>query len=377
MSQFVFLQREWPAVFEAAGRAEAGVHADPRTACFYARRALELAVAWTYKHDPGLKLPYQDNLSALIHEPSFKQTAGEAVFSKARVIVTLGNRAVHSHRAIPTDDAMVAVRELFHVAYWLARTYGRVSRPAPGLAFDAGALPKAPPVRGQTAEQLQRLEASLRERDEKLAVLLADKTALDEELKRLRAEVAAAKQAAALLPDTHDYSEAETRDYFIDLLLKEVGWPLDQPRDREFEVSGMPNEKGVGFVDYVLWGDDGRPLGLVEAKRTRRDARVGQQQAQLYADCLERQFGQRPLIFYSNGYEHWLWDDTRYPPRAVQGFYKKAELELATQRRSTRKPLAAGEIDSAIVERYYQTRGIRRIAEAFERDHDRKALVVM
>ena len=169
----------------------------------------------------------------------------------------------------------------------------------------------------------------MRERDESLAALLADKTALDEELKRLRAEVAAAKQAAAAQPDTHDYSEAETRDYFIDLLLKEAGWPLDQARDREFEVSGMPNEQGKGFVDYVLWGDDGKPLGLVEAKRTRRDARVGQQQAKLYADCLERQFGQRPVIFYSNGYEHWIWDDTRYPPRAVQGFYKKAELELA------------------------------------------------
>jgi len=377
VSNFVFLQREWSAVFDAAARAEAAVHADPRSACFYARRALELAVAWAYKYDPALKLPYQDNLSALIHDPSFKEAAGEAVFSKARVINTLGNRAVHGHRVIPLDDAMVAVRELFHVTYWLARTYGRAARPAPGLAFDATALPRAAPVRGQTSEQLQQLEAGLRERDEKLAALLADKTTLDEELKRLRAEVAAAKQAATAQPDTHDYSEAETRDYFIDLLLKEAGWPLDQTRDREFEISGMPNKEGKGFVDYVLWGDDGKPLGLVEAKRTRRDARVGQQQAKLYADCLERQFGQRPLIFYSNGYEHWLWGDTNYPPRAVQGFYKKAELELAIQRRGTRKPLAEGEINPAIVERYYQTRGIRRIAEAFERDHDRKALVVM
>ena len=377
MTQFAFLQREWPSVFDAAGRAETAVHADPRTACFYARRALELAVAWAYKYDPGLKLPYQDNLSALIHDPSFKQTAGEAVFSKARVIVTLGNRAVHSHRAIPSDDALVAVRELFHVAYWLARTYGRVARPAPGLTFDASALPRATPAPKQDAEQLQRLEASLRERDEKLAALLSDKSALDEELKRLRAEVAAAKKAAAAQPDTHDYSEAQTRDYFIDLLLKEAGWPLDQARDREWEVSGMPNKDGTGFVDYVLWGDDGKPLGLVEAKRARRDARVGQQQAKLYADCLERQFGQRPIIFYSNGYEHWLWDDTNYPPRAVQGFYKKTELELLIQRRSTRKPLATAEVNPAIVERYYQTRGIRRIAEALERDHDRKALVVM
>src|SRR5688572_20912935 len=345
-------------------------------ACFYARRALELTVAWAYKHDQALKLPYDDKISALIHEPSFKQTAGEAIFSKARIINTLGNRAVHGARAIPTDDALASIRELFHVCYWLARTYGRVERPA-NLAFDANAIPKPSPGPKQTQDQLQRLDGQLRERDEKLAVLLADHAALDEELKRLRAEVAAAKEAAAAQPDTHDYSEAETRDYFIDLLLKEAGWALDQPRDREFEVAGMPNNQGKGFVDYVLWGDDGKPLGLVEAKRTRRDSRVGQQQAKLYADCLEQQFGQRPLIFYSNGYEHWLWDDTNYPPRAVQGFYKKAELELAIQRRSTRKPLVAADISPTIVERYYQTRGIRRIAESFERDYDRKALVVM
>jgi len=377
MSQFTFLQREWSAVFEAVAKAEAAVHADSRTACFYARRALELAVSWAYKHDAALKLPYQDNLSALIHEPSFKQAAGEAVFSKARVINTLGNRAVHSHRPVPEADALAAVRELFHVAYWFARSYGRVGRPAPGLTFDPTALPRPAAAPQQTAEQLRTLEEELRERDEKLATLLADKGALDEELKRLRSEVAEAKKAAAAQPDTHDYSEAETRDYFIDLLLKEAGWPLDQPRDREFEVSGMPNEQGKGFVDYVLWGDDGKPLGLVEAKRTRRDARVGQQQAKLYADCLERQFGQRPIIFYSNGYEHWLWDDTRYPPRRVQGFYKKVELELLIQRRTTRRPLAAAPIRAEIVERHYQTRAIRRMAEAFERDHDRKALLVM
>jgi type I restriction enzyme, R subunit len=377
LSHFAFLEREWPDVHEAAVRAESGAIPDPRTACFYARRALELAVAWAYKHDASLKVPYQDNLSALIHDPSFKNTAGEAVFSKARVIATLGNRAVHSHRAIPADDAVVAVRELFHVTYWRARTYGRVARPAPGLAFDGGALPRTAALPKQTADQLELLEASLRERDENLAQLFSDKLALDAELVRLREEIAEAKKAAAAHPDTHDYSEAETRDYFIDLLLKEAGWALDQPRDRELEVTGMPNKDGRGFVDYVLWGDDGRPLGIVEAKRTRRDARVGQQQAKLYADCLEARFGQRPVIFYSNGYEHWIWDDHSYPPRQVQGFYKKAELELLVQRRTSRKSLATAEINAAIVERYYQTRGIRRIAEAFERDHECKALIVM
>ena len=162
MSTFDFLQHEWPAICEAAGKAALHVHADPRTSCFYARRALELAVNWTYKYDSSLRLPYQDNLSALIHDPSFKQAAGEAVFSKAKVIVTLGNRAVHHHRAIPEGDALVSVRELFHVSYWLARTYGRTNRPAPGLVFDVNKLPKAASASKQTGEQLQKLEATLR-----------------------------------------------------------------------------------------------------------------------------------------------------------------------------------------------------------------------
>ena len=130
-------------------------------------------------------------------------------------------------------------------------------------------------------------------------------------------------------------------------------------------------------MDYVLWGDDGKPLGLVEAKRTKKSAQAGQQQAKLYADCLEKQFGQGPVIFYSNGYEHWLWDDQFYPPRSVQGFLKKEELERLIQRRTTRLPLASSVIDEATVERYYQTRAIRRIGERFEQDRQRKALLVM
>ncbi|MFA5916563.1 MAG: DEAD/DEAH box helicase family protein, partial [Burkholderiales bacterium] len=377
MSNFAFLAAEWPDLHDAAGKAESLAHADARAACFYARRTLELAVHWLYKHDPALKLPYQDHLSALIHEPTFREAVGPAVFAKVRVLKELGNLAVHSHKPVRQFDSIAATRELFHFCFWLARTYARGSKPADGLAFDPDRLPKAALVPPRTQEELQRMETQLRERDEKLAGLLADKTTLDEELKRLRAEVAEAKKTNAARPDEHNYSEAETRDYFIDLLLKEAGWALDQDRDREFPVEGMPNNEGKGFVDYVLWGDDGKPLALNEAKRTKRDPRVGQQQAKLYADCLEKQFGRRPIIFYSNGYEHWMWDDTNYPPRPVQGFYKKAELELLIHRRATRKPLAGAKINESIVERYYQTRAIRRIGEALERDRDRKTLVVM
>ena len=380
MSNFTFLQAEFPAVFDAARQAEAHAQSDPRAACFYARRALELALAWLYRHDPALRLPYQDHLAALIHEPTFQQTAGAVIVTKARLIKELGNLAVHGNKPLRAGDALSATRELFHVGYWLARSYGRTARPAPDLAFDAlklSAAVAAAAAKPQTATQLARLEAQLRERDDQLAALATDRVSLDDELARLRAEVAQAKAANTAQPDTHDYSEALTRSAYIDVLLHEAGWPLDQARDREFEVRGMPNTQGTGYVDYVLWGDDGKPLGLVEAKRTTRDARAGQQQAKLYADCLDAAFGQRPLIFFSNGYEHWLWDDTHQPPRPVQGFYKKAELALAVQRRASRKPLACAEIDESIVARYYLTRAIRRVGETFEVDGQRRALVVM
>ena len=205
----------------------------------------------------------------------------------------------------------------------------------------------------------------------------AQRDALEAQIKQLQAEIAATKKANQAVPDDHDYNEAQTRDAFIDLLLHEAGWPLDQERDREFPVTGMPNKTGEGFVDYVLWGSDGKPLALIEAKRTKRDPRVGQQQAKLYADCLEAMFGRRPVIFYTNGYEHWLWDDTDHPPRPVQGFLKKDELELLHQRRGSRKALSSVQIDSEIAGRPYQVRAIRRIGEAFEKDNLRKALLVM
>jgi type I restriction enzyme, R subunit len=380
VSQFDFIRSEWPEVFDAAVRAENAVLPDPRTSCFYARRALELAVAWLYKHDPALKLPYQEQLSPLIHDPTFKHSVGPALFAKARLIKDLGNLAAHSPKPLQEKDSLRATEDLFHFLFWLARTYARSAVPADSLTFDASRLP-AETISPQSVAQIQKLESDLAARDEKLYELIADRRNIDAELQRLREEIAAVKAANSARPDTHDYSEAETRDYFIDLLLKEAGWSLSGPDDLEFEVHGMPakdgRSDGTGYVDYVLWGDDGKPLGLVEAKRTRKDSRIGQQQAKLYADCLEQRYGQRPVTFTSNGYEHWLWDDAFYPPRPVQGFYKKDELELLIQRRTTRKPLPTAEIDEAIVERYYQTRAIRRIGEAFEQDNERKALLVM
>ncbi|MDA9424633.1 DEAD/DEAH box helicase family protein [Bradyrhizobium sp. CCBAU 53380] len=376
MSNFTFLAAEFPSVHEAAAEAERQAAVSPTAAAFFAGKTVEVAVKWAFRNDPGLKLPYQDNIAALLHEPSFRKVAGDAVFAKARYINTLRNRAVHEERRISPGDATGAVKELFHVCFWFARTYAK-AKPADGLAFDPSVLSRRDEVLKKAFVQLKTQQAELDAKNGELTKLLLDNQNLDEELKKVRAEVAAARKAAEAKPDRHDYNEAETRDRYIDLLLREAGWALESPDDTEFRVEGMPNNEGIGFVDYVLWGADGKPLGLVEAKRTRKDARVGQQQAKLYADRLEARYGQRPVIFCSNGYEHWIWDDTRYPPRQIGGFYKRDELELLIQRRASRRSLASEAINRKIVERPYQHRAIRSIAKHFEEDGERKALLVM
>ena len=398
-SNFSFLQADWPELHAEARRAEQAALSDPRTACFYARRTLELTLAWLYRAEGGrggaLRLPYRADLAAFLAEPSLRQLVGAALHVKMDLIRRLGNHAVHHARPVPAGDATQALRELFHVAFWLARQYARqvAARPEPGAQFRADWLPQPAPAQTLAAQQaagraaqaaaqqvLQQQAEALERGDALLRAAQARNAALDGELAALRAEVAAAKRAnaagAAQAAQAHDWDEAATRDLFIDVLLTEAGWALTDPRAREVEVSGMPGG-GQGFIDYVLWGEDGKPLALVEAKRTRRGAREGQQQAKLYADCLERQFGQRPVMYGTNGYEHWLWDDASSPPRAVQGFHKRDELQLLIQRRGLRATLATAPIDPAIAGRHYQQRAVRRVADAFEVELQRKALLVM
>lgn len=382
MSNFAFLLPEFPHVHEAAAEAERQAAASPTAAAFFSGKAVEVAVKWAFRNDPGLHLPYQDNIAALLHEPSFKQLAGPAVFAKAKYINTLRNRAVHEEKTISAGDASGAVKELFHVCFWFARTYARGQRPADGLAFDASQLTRRDDVVKRAFVQLQKQQKDLEDKDGELTKLLVSKTELDAELKALRAQVAVARQANSAVPDRHDYKEAETRDRFIDLLLREAGWTLDKPEDVEFEVAGMPSDSGVGFVDYVLWGLDGKPLGLVEAKATKHNSEKGQQQAKLYADALETRFRQRPVIFLSNGYEHRIWDDLRYPPRKIGGFYKREELELAIQRRTSRKILAETKLSIDLPgngrKLYpFQQRAVRSIAKSLEDHFQRKVLLVM
>lgn len=378
MSNFAFLQAVgWPEMHADCARAESYATNDPRSACFYSRRTVELLVDHLYDV-LALSIPYKDDLAAKINDVEFKSEVGVGIVTKLNLIRKLGNTAVHDARPIPPQAALHALRELHHVMLWAAFHHSTKPQAVPmKSAFDPKLAAKAAPL---TRQEVARLAAKFAAQDEAHAEALAEK---DELAKAQAADIAALReavkqaQAANQQADGRDYDEAATRDTFIDVLLAEAGWPLREAKDREFPVTGMPTTDGTGYVDYVLWGEDGLPLAIVEAKRTSKSPQVGQQQAKLYADCLGQMTGRRPVIFYTNGYEHWIWDDASgYPSREILGFYTRDELELMIQRRQTRQPLSDTPVDSQIVERHYQHRAIRAIDDAFTAKQ-REALLVM
>ncbi|WP_299142103.1 DEAD/DEAH box helicase family protein [uncultured Vibrio sp.] len=387
--------------------AESNIKTDPRIAGFYARNTLELMVETVFDIDNWLTRPRHDaTLMSLIHDKDFKQNLETHLFPKLKLVIQVGNEAVHSKTTLPQRDALQAVKELHHVLYWFIRTY----TPDSGnrefdrnqfvvLPFDEALIPQQVSIDATVAtkalssiKRVKELEKQLGQDDkvEREAYLhqLKENETLKAANQALLEQIEQAKQSAEKVTDAHDYNEAETRTYLIDVLLHEAGWKLEHKRDREYPVSGMPisqaNPNGNGFVDYVLWGDDGTALAVVEAKRTHRRAEDGQQQAKLYADCLEKQCGIRPVIFYTNGYNTHLWDDHFYPPRQVQGFYTKAELELMVKRRTDRKPFFENGmpnnnlvINNEITNRHYQKSAITKLLQDFELEHERKGLFVM
>ena len=370
-ANFAFLKQEFPHVAESASYAEHHVHGDPRASCFHARHALERLVKRVYKVERTLSPPKVTNLDAYLGEPAFRALVPEVVWQKAEYIRKAGNVAVHGNKSPVPEQALNVVRELAHVLYWVGRTYLRKgAENLHGKTFDESLVPTPEPgATPASVEELDTLKSQLDAADDA-------RKEIEDELKALRERLAVIKSENETVPETRDWDESTTRRLIIDLALQRAGWPLDREHDREYEVTGMPNDSGLGYADYVLWGDDGRPLAVVEAKKTTVDPAVGRQQAKLYADCLEAMHGQRPIIYYTNGYETHLWDDQAYAPRAVAGFHKKDELASLLHRRTHREPLEVTQVRDAIVERYYQKRAIGSIGERFEQAR-RKALLVM
>ena len=370
-ANFAFLKQEFPHAAESASYAEHHVYGDPRASCFHARHALERLVKRVYKVEKTLSPPKVTNLDAYLGEPAFRAIVPEVVWRKAEYIRQAGNVAVHANKTPAPEQALNVVRELAHVLYWAGCTYLRKgAENLHGTTFDESLVPTREP--GATPASVEELDTLKRQLD------AADdaRKEIEGELESLRARLAAIKAENEAVLETRDWNEAATRRLIVDLALQRAGWPLDRKHDREYEVTGMPNVSGVGYADYVLWGDDGKPLAVVEAKKTTVDPAKGQQQAKLYADCLEAMHGQRPIIYYTNGYETYLWDDQTYAPRGVAGFHKKDELASLVHRRAHREPLDVAQVKNAIVERYYQKRAIGSIGEQFGQAR-RKALLVM
>ncbi|WP_310487537.1 DEAD/DEAH box helicase family protein [Chamaesiphon sp. VAR_69_metabat_338] len=380
-SNFDFLNPDFPQIFDHATNAENLVHSAPRASCFYIRYTLEQAVHWLYANDPYLQLPYDDKLSALIHEQTFRDNLSPNLYPKLRTIQKMGNIAVHRSAPISASDSLHLIEELFHFLYWLCRSYSPNGKTLGKIDFNPQLIqqPQAQGKNELTLIQLQTLETQLSQAEEMKAIALERERQTAAELDRLKAELTALKQTNTKVPDPHNYNETNTRKYLIDVLLREMGWDLTHPDSIEYPVEGMPtsvNPSGKGAVDYVLWDENGLPLAVVEAKRTRRSPEEGKQQAKLYADCLEQKFHQRPVIFYSNGDRTFIWDDRNYPEREIQGFLKKDELQRLIWRRTNHQPLHLEVPDANIAGRSYQTEAIRRISDNFA-NKSRKALLVM
>lgn len=372
MPNFSFLQSktEYALFTPAAAEAERVFSASPAMCAVGCRKALELAVKWVYAADNTMQMPYKDNLQALIHEPTFRFAVDYHTWGKLPFIIKLGNLAVHTGRSVQPGDALASLRGLFEFIQWVDYCYGGDYEER---KFDEALIPKEKVVvdTGKIKEQ----ESLLGEKD-------AEIEALRKQIEQMSEQITAAKeqhqQERIFQPE--DLSEFKTRKIYIDVDMKQMGWKFtgtEADVREEYPVEGMAGAAGqMGYADYVLFGKDGLPLAVVEAKRTSKDPNIGRKQAVLYADCLERRFGRRPMMFTTNGFETYFWDDQSGPQRKVSGIFSKDDLQKLMNRRTERLDLMTIPIDDKITDRYYQKEAIRTVCEQIGLNF-RKHLLVM
>lgn len=366
MGNFDFLQKKknFNSFNTACLEAEKSILVSPSTCATITRRALELVVKWLYANDSDLVLPYQDNLSTLIHNNSFIELIDYDMLPLLKYIVKLGNVSVHTSANIERGEAILSLNNLHQFVSWIDYCY---SDEYTAEAFNEDLLLHGEEKRTRP-DELKNLYERLSSKDKKLEEVIKE----NEELRKSLTEK---RKINTVNYDfkIDEVNEFETRKRYIDIELKLAGWEFGKDIGEEVEVQGMPNKSGEGSVDYVLYGANGKPLAVVEAKRTSKDPKIGQQQAKLYADCLEKKYGQRPIIFLTNGFDTYIWDD--YSDRRIYGFYKKSELQLMIDRRRSKKSLSLITINDEISNRYYQKEAIKAVCEALE-TKQRKTLLV-
>lgn len=369
MSNFEFLKQNkiFNNFSESCIEAENGIGLNTVTCSILCRRALELGVKWLYANDNDLKIPYQNNLSALVHDITFKNIIDEKLLKQIEYIIKLGNYAVHNNKKISREEAILSLRYLYNFMQWIAYCYADNFEEK---EFDESIL-QTQSENILAVKERESLYEELEKKDKKLEETRRENEELRSKLTKKRE-----KKEENYNFEIKDISEYETRKKYIDLELKLAGWDFDTNITEELKLTGMPNNKNEGYADYVLFGKNGLPLAVVEAKRTSVDPRVGQNQAKLYADCIENEYHQRPVIYYTNGFEIYMWDDKNYPPRKVSGFYTQDELQLLVNRRTSKQNLEHVYVQDKITNREYQLEAIKSVCETFDEGH-RKALIVM
>ena len=360
MTNFDFLlsSPEFAPFGEVAASAEKLLHMDLDACVLNCRRAMDFAVKWMYSVDKALDKPYQDTLVSLMNAEDFRDIVGADIWRRMNFIRKVGNNAAHSGRKVSREQAELCLENLFvfldFVAYCYAEDYQEHTFDRSLLQQEPQAAPSLPPE----------VEADLEK-------LMEENQALKEELSARRAQ-----QQLTYVPKPLDLSEYKTRKLYIDAMLTDAGWTEGKDWLNEVELPGMPNQSGVGYADYVLYGSDGRALAVIEAKRTCVDVSKGRQQAKLYADIIEKKQGRRPVVFLTNGFETHIVDN-QYPERKVAAIYSKRDLEKLFNLQSMRSSLKNIMVDKTIAGRYYQEGAVKAVCDAFGRKNRRKALLVM
>jgi type I restriction enzyme R subunit len=338
-SNFDFLKDEWNFLYNSAREAEKNAITAPVTSAFYSRLTLEKMVDWLYENEGYLNQPYNTNLAARMGEQTFREIIPPSIYQNIDYIRREGNIAAHQGKS-SHKVSVPCVRFLFRFLSWTAKMYSE--NPPEIKDFDESFIPKVG-SREKAKAELERLEQKNKEHIDAANRERRKRLETEEELQKIKRQYAAIEErkknnTPVELP-AKEFSEAKTRELYIDAMLREAGWNPNAPNATEYPVTGMPksvNPTGKGYVDYVLWGDNGLPLAIVEAKKTSRNIHEGQHQAELYANCLEKITGQRPVIFYTNGFDTEIWDDCFYPPRKVHGIYTKDELQTLVNRQQFR-----------------------------------------
>ena len=360
MTNFDFLlkDKQFDTFSGVAIAAENTLHIDVDSCVINCRRAMEFAVKWMYSVDKALYLPYQDNLQNLMNGEDFRDIVGNDIWQRMDFIRKVGNSAAHGGRKVTVEQAELCLENLYIFLDFVAYCYGKNYKSS---NFDKSLLELTP----------EEALSFVPDNNIDLSKLIEENRELKEELTARRAE-----QQQTYVQKPLDLSEYKTRKIYIDFMLGDAGWREGRDWLNEVELPGMPNRSEVGFADYVLYGDDGRPLAVVEAKRTCVDVSKGRQQAKLYADLLEKKYGRRPVIFLTNGFETHI-DDNRYPERKCACIYSKRDLEKLFNLQTLRTSLKNITVNKSIAGRYYQESAVKAVCSSFGEKNRRKALLVM